>query len=383
MYDDSSSVNIMRGWGISCVYDNGKIIVNHSGWDSSIAYYTSVNMLDDTGKTIKQRIFRESGFVYAHSPGRISLIKTLDNKYIDVGIKKISTGTQYRSWGYMAKLDQNLDTLYTRYYRRSSWPLDSVWVSFVSVLQSPIDSSYYCLGLAQSTTSFIDSFLVAKYDKAGLFIWDKILSKSSDGWINGFWISDNIIFISGTKEQIWEPLLWIYIERNPYILKMDTSGNVLGTHIFTLKSMNGLMTFNKYDEKRNIFAGLSDTLLMPNPTSIQQSITKMSVMIGMVDSQNRYLWKTVIRQDTMALHAYRREHNPYFIGRTKDGGIICGGQRTDVNAFVGATEGYYGGWIMKLDSTGNILWDRMYYYPYNPALNRITCPVFVRLIMAT
>jgi hypothetical protein len=363
LINKDSFISIPTKWWASNVLSfDGKTYITNSSSDSQVHKYISLNILDDTGKTLKHTRFRDSIFSFAIGTGRRNLIKTLDCNLAVVGMTWSLNGSYIKkNYALFIKLDKNFDTIFYKQYRNPYWYDDSVLASFRNIVQSSQDSAYYCIGAAETFKEPYDSMLIVKYDKNGNFLWDKIFKTGYLNFINTAWFSNNQLYLGCAKDDAFKTITndwWFYIHQ--YIIKLDTAGNILNIHNFTLPSIDGFSTFNKFSDAKYMCLGNCDTLNMPNPQQNTLYHTKLTLQISMLDSQNRFLWRRFIPMDTFADYSFRREHNPYFIGRTKDGGIICGGQKTDyTNAFV---DGIYRGWIMKLDSTGNILWNRSYGY---------------------
>jgi Secretion system C-terminal sorting domain len=364
LINKDSFISIPTKWWASNVLTfDGKTYITNATSDSLVHYYISLNILDDTGTTVKHTRFRDSIFKYGIFTGKQNLIKTLDGNLAVVGVKFSRIGGYInKSYSLFIKLDKNFDTIFYKQYRNPQWFEDSVAPAFFNIVQSSIDSSYFCTGYAGTFIEPHDSMLIVKYDKNGNFLWDKIFKTGYLNYISTAWFSNNQLYLGCAKDDVFLPYTndwWQLMHR--YIIKLDTAGNIVNIHNFAEPSMFGSIIFNKFSDATYMCLGYCDTLNMPNPQLNTLYHTKLTLQISMLDSQNRFLWRRFIPMDTFADYTYRREHNPYFIGRTRDGGIICGGQKVDFT-YQGAMDAIYRGWLMKLDSTGNILWNRSYGY---------------------
>jgi len=292
------------------------------------------------------------------------MIKTNNNQVAIAGVKTERYFTTWypKSWGMFIKCNSNGDTMFTRLYRRNFWNADSIYLVFERISQLSVDSSFIISGYLIDYLGYISTVIV-RYDKNGEMIWDKIIKLNSiikDQYCTGTWTINNKIYLSLLSGgNIDHGLTWY----NNYILEMDTSGALISTKYFTQPPMHGGLYYTKYSEEKTLFFGQSDTLLSyvgmgpetPGSSDLWFGSYEVTVAGGMLDKDNNLLWRWLRPMDTLGGNEVII---PEAGKRLHDGSIIFFGSRGS-NDLPNNT-GFWGAWIIKTDSNGNRIWDRVY-----------------------
>lgn len=355
---DSSISAHSVGWGCGVVYNNGHIYNLNSCWDSTglIGAYASLSQLNDTGKIEKQLIFRADSSRYGRSPRTPDcIIKTLDNgvAFVIFEHEKYYNTNWPKTSSIFVKCNSQGDTVFTVRHSRPDWTVDSFFFQFERILQIPSDSSYILIGYRQGYNNVDEATYLARYSKNGILIWDTLYKMNSiRQFCSGAWTNHNNIFFSILNGGALDhSITWF----NNYILKMDTSGQLLNTTYLPSQAMHGAIYYNRYSENKVIFAGGVDTLLSYVGMFPWEDFDsyELTVAGGLLDNQNRVLWRWLIPMDNLGgTKIYDLEAGK----KLNNGDIIFYGSRNSNHP----SSGVWGAWLTRTDSIGNMLWDRVY-----------------------
>jgi Secretion system C-terminal sorting domain len=363
--DSNISANVV-GWGTDVAIINNKIFNLNSCIDSTgiSGAYVSLLELNDTGKTTKTIIFYGDSSRFSISPqhdkimintldGGLVFIMSYDSKYWING--KIKTKIVF------VKCNALGDTIFSTSNNLHQLNSDSI-LKFPKYVLQLQDSSFVILGIVNQHTNDGDSNFIMRLDKTGNLLWDTLFFAGSNYNLpTGLWVQNNIIKVSVMSEGYYDHKA--EFSRNT-IFEFDTSGHLVKQQPLVQKSMAGGKTYNKYNEEYTTFFGVADTLtsykVIMNTGNVFNG-TELTTTLGLLDNQYRLKWRYIIPMDTV----YRGLGKPSYRWilasgniRLKDGNIIWYGTRTCRN---GSNNKYIAGmWLLKTDSVGNRLWDRVY-----------------------
>ena len=197
-----------------------------------------------------------------------------------------------------------------------------------------------------------NDYWIIKLDGSGNIQWQNTIGGSSEeilcsvrqtadgGYVVG---GSSISNISGDKiENSWG-------DYDYWILKLDFAGNILWQNNIGGTGEDNLYTINQTSDGGFILGGASDSDSSGDKTeNVLGNCT--DYWIVKVDTIGNIQWQNNISTDGC--------DHLYSIRQTADGGYILGGD-SNSNSFGDKTENSQGGydyWIIKLDTSGNILW---------------------------
>jgi Secretion system C-terminal sorting domain len=186
---------------------------------------------------------------------------------------------------------------------------------------------------------------LSKWDKSGNELWKRQYAINKYAFVSSINVFHNKYLVSGT--QAFPKAHPYNLECRPFILTVDTSGNLLSSKYYTDTVMYGGALYfwmEKYNENELLVWGQGDTLFDP--------LYKINypVYIGMIDSNYNFIWRTFISSPDYL-------HEMYKVSRISDGNLI------GVGADMNVTNHIHYSHIVKYDSLGNLLWERRYMYP--------------------
>jgi len=236
------------------------------------------------------------------------------------------------------------------------------WDECRSVFETT-DGGFICGGFSESDVSGNKTapsygqydFYAVKLDIFGNVEWEKSYGgdqreqmyraeqTADGGYIMGGWSESEP---SGNKTA---PL---YGERDCWVIKTDADGEIEWQTTVGGDVNDYIFTLHQLSDGGYIFGGFSDSNL--SGTKTEPNLGLFDYYIFKLDADGNLVW-----QNTLGGPGDEKLHA---IVETQDGGFICGGtSETDTSADKSAAliglEDY---WVLKLDAWGNIEWDRTY-----------------------
>ncbi len=219
---------------------------------------------------------------------------------------------------------------------------------FVKLIGDTLDNVFYdCIQSSDSRFVFVgnhvkyspninNDFWVVKTDTSGNVLWQRTLGVGVDE--QAFHVIENFkhqLVVSGSEANTSN-------FHHPYVAVYDLQGNLISTKKFIQGALNsgGGGAIWKY--------GTNDYLLNAALYTVI-NITDASdpFYIARLDSNFNFKWKTIFNST---------EWKQYFISREiSDGGIVLVGSKHD-----SSSNNTPVGWIAKVDSSGNKLWEHFY-----------------------
>jgi len=273
-----------------------------------------------TGDVIWDKTF---GGIY--SDGASSVRQTLDGGYIIAGNTDSSgpTGT-YPTNAWILRLDSSGNLLWDKTYGGT----DGDWTSSI---QETIDGGYIVSGWTYSKGAGSSDAWVFKLDSSGNLLWDKtyggtfgeaassIEQTSDEGYIVAGWTTSKG---AGSSDA------WVF--------KLDSSGNLLWDKTYGGTDGDGADSIQQTSDGGYIVSGFTTSKGADSPDA----------WIFKLDSSGNLLW-----DKTYGGTQYDRA---WSIQQTSDSGYIVAGYTNSKGA------GSYDIWVLRLDSSGNLLWDKTY-----------------------
>jgi len=334
---DSINSKLM-GFTKNILINNGKIVVSgfeHNNNASYLIQRDNLYFLNDTGKIIFKSQYIFDSITYGGTYLLKSLNTTLDSGYTIVGGSEIPTDTIKKQLFIKYSKDGDVE------FVKSILPVLPYYsYNFMSSIQLE-DSSYLISGDRKDT--FIKLYpTLDKLDKYGNVIWTKQYNINKYALISSICKFHGKILMSGTRAY---PHPTKILEYRPFVLSTDTEGNLLNIKYFSDTVLYGGLYFylTKYSEDKLLFYGEADTI-------VSSANKCWAGFLGITDSNFNFQWRTYFSLPDNIFQFYKAS-------RILDGNIVAVGAEFD-----GMTHKTIDH-IVKVDSNGNKLWERRYFYP--------------------
>ncbi len=289
------------------------------------------NKLNNDGSLLFQKLF---GIPVSrlYSGLSNSLKKTFDGGYAFGGGVRYASSSVNTDDGMLVKYNSNGDTEFVKVLG------DTTWETIYDCIQTS-DSGFVVAGLKRIFSPYSDAnFWIVKTAVNGNIIWERTLGTTDDE--RAYSVIENSshqIVVSG-----WQGVTGGYYY--PYWAVYDLQGTLILTKSLNYSPFNnGAIIYNYYYDEY-IFIGYRDSII-----NINDAVNSM--FIARMDSNFIFKWMTVF---------YALEHKYIYIAKKiSDFGIVLVGFKHDNNT------NFPDGWIAKIDSSGNKLWEHFYTHDNN------------------
>ena len=293
--------------------DGGYVLVGYTESKGSGDADAWIFKLDSKGKLLWEKTFGGSEF-----DGLTSIIQTTDGGYALAGGTESKGSGDADAW--ILKLDSQGDILWDRTY-------GGFFTDWAKTIIQTDDGGYAFVGARES--KWWDAWVV-KLNNKGDVVWDKIFGKSGK-WDEGSHIIQTIdggYAVSGAYNKSGAFDYWI--------IKLDSQGNLIWDRNFG----------GEHDDiTRSIIQTNDGGYILPGFTYFKGAGGRDAWIIKL-DIQGNILWDKTYgssKDDVV---------NP--IIKTNDGSYVLSGYTKSKGA------GESDIWILKLDSKGNLLWNKTY-----------------------
>jgi hypothetical protein len=193
-----------------------------------------------------------------------SIKKVFNNGYVICGyISNPITGYD----GYIVRLDQNGDTLWTKNVGTSSW-------DFLNKIIVTPDSGFIAVGKSYGTATFDSDAWLIKLDKNGNTLWSKFYGGFEDDELNGIEIINNNCIAVGTNRSSGD------IDGDVYFIKINGNGDTIKTRVIPKTSIDVCNNITKVDNNTYHCVGGSidfpKTLMSNSQVGIDSNLNTIS-----------------------------------------------------------------------------------------------------------
>lgn len=261
---------------------------------------------------------------YNGSPGGA---KILPNGYIvPITAVRSIAGGNYKKLGGLAKLDANGDTVWVRYYTDTTQHAE-----FMNVCNLMPDGGYIVAGSREFSTNPANFLgVLIRTDSNGNLIWYKTLANS-------------INFGSADYVGNGQILVGAAFHYRPRFVVYDTFGNVIKDTIYNSKYTAGGTSYKDKNGGYFHYAQL-DSLLFPGDPNDYRNYPHY---VAHLDDSFNIVW-------LKSLASTKFKKSIWNVKQLKDGNYLLVGQSVDTSKV------QTGGWAMKLDKNGFVMWDGHY-----------------------
>jgi hypothetical protein len=306
-------------YSIQQTTDGGYIVAGETysfGVDSAVIW---ILKLDSNGDITWQKTYGGSGRDYADF-----IQQTTDGGYIVVGNTSSFGGGSPDIW--ILKIDSNGDITWQKTYGGSDW--DRVYS-----IQQASDGGYIAAGYTHSFgVSSSDSFLL-KLDSNGDITWQKTYGGSnSDRLYSVRQTTDGGYIVAGRTQSFGAG------EEDFWVLKIDSNGDITWQKTYGGSNHDYSYSTQQTTDGGYIVAGYTYSF----------GVGSSDGWLLKLDSNGDITWQKTYGGDN--------SNRIYSIQQTSDGGYIVAGV---AGSFYHSA--YSDSWAFKLDGSGNIVWENIYY----------------------
>lgn len=198
-------------------------------------------------------------------------------------------------------------------------------------------------------------------DQNGTFLWQKCYGGSLfDEAKTMIETQDGGIVLAGFSESSNDDVLVNKGIRDAWILKIDTVGNLLWQ---TALGGSGMETMHSIVEKSNggyMAVGYSE--YADGDVSFNHGY--FDAWVISLDAQGNKIWEKS--------YGGTGEEMAQSLKQTQDGGFLIAGKSSSNDGQVSQNKGYMDAWIFKIDTAGNLLWEKSYGGGQNDVFYTIT-----------
>ena len=269
-----------------------------------------------------QRRFIPSGYIDADGV----IIPTNDGGYILVG-SALPACCRGGHSAWLLKLDHRGGVEWSRFYGA---PYDALFT-----VHQTSDGGYVAMGNTQSIEpGHVFNAWILKLDSLGGIVWQKAFPGQDGYWVEQ--TSDGGYIMSGTVLADGVGAAWV--------AKLDAYGSISWQKAFEVSWHSPA-----YQVHQTLDGGYVVLAQIDNRVG-QILFASSEAWILRLDSEGRLLWQKSFGAEGFAY--------PSSISQISDGGFVLAGRSNP--ASLNPLIGIWGPWLLKLDSSGNLVWQKMY-----------------------
>ncbi len=297
--------------------DAGYVVAGHTDSFGAGGYDCWILKLDGSGNVEWQKVFGGTDSDEAYS-----IQQTSDGGYIIAGTTASFGAGNYDYW--ILKLDSSGNILWQKTYGGTD-------ADFAYFIQQTADGGYIAAGYTNSFgTGDYDCWML-KLDSSGNFEWQKTY---------GGGLGDYAYSIQQTTDEGYILLAQTFSfgtgSCDYWILKLDSSGNVQWQKTYGGTGDEYAFSIQQTFDEGYIIAGYTNSF----------GVGSGDYCILKLDSSGNVQWQKTYGGTT--------DECAFSIQQTSDEGYIVAGHADSFGA------GNYDSWILKLDSSGNVQWQKTY-----------------------
>ena len=258
-----------------------------------------------------------------------SLKQTFDGRYAFGGGVQYSNTSINKADGILVKYNAYGDTEFVKVFG------DTTWETIYDCFQTS-DSGFVLVGIKCIYSPYSDcNFWIVKTDPNGILVWERTLGTHDDE--RAYCVIENNshqIVVSG-----WQGIIGAYFY--PYWAVYNLQGTLIQTKslIYSPFVYGGGLVYNYNNINEYILVGVLDSVVNINDDKNPGFILRM-------DSNFIFKWMTIFNSP--------EPKYIYIAKKVSDFGIVLVGYKHDNNTNEPV------GWIAKIDSSGNKLWEHFY-----------------------
>jgi hypothetical protein len=342
-YDEAHSVQqtadggyIVAGFTQS---NNGDVTGNHGGYD----YW--VVKLNSNGNVQWQKCLGGTGDDHSSS-----VQQTTDGGYIVAGRTGSNDGDatgNHGDWDYwVVKLDSSGNIQWQKC-------LGGTGSDFASSIQQTTDGGYIVAGYTYSNEGDVtgnhgySDYWVVKLNSSGNVQWQKCLGGTGDDFASSVQqTTDGGYIVAGQTGSNDGDVTGNHGYGDCWVVKLDSSGNILWQKCLGGTSVEWAFSIQQTTDGGYIAAGRTGS----NDGDVTGNHGYWDYWVVKLDSSGNILWQKCLGGTI--------DESASSIQQTADGGFIVTGIDLSNNGDVTGHHGFYDCWVVKLDGSGNIQWQK-------------------------
>lgn len=310
--------------------------------------FCSLNSFAQEPSVVWQKALGGSG-----SDGLFYTAQTADGGYITSGTTYSVDGDMTQntgeSDGWVAKLNSSGNIEWQKSYG------GSLNEQIYKILQTP-DGGYVFAGFSESVDGEFSAsngtgdIWVAKVNATGTLQWQQLLGGGYYDWANTITLSPDGGFVIAGHSQFQGDEM---VQQDVFVTKLNTQGTVVWQWYYGGSLLEVAYGIENTTDGGYIIAGATQSR-DGNVTGFHvpddENAVTYDAWVLKLDSGGNLQWQKALGgyQDDMA----------YTIKQTTDGGYIMAAQTASYSGDVTISYGSYDYWIVKLDASGNITWQK-------------------------
>ncbi|MDD4248563.1 MAG: PKD domain-containing protein, partial [Methanosarcina sp.] len=319
--------------------NDGNVTGNHGGSD----YW--VVKLDTTGNIVWQKSLGGSSYDNAYS-----IQQTSDGGYIVAGESNSNDGDVTGNHGGFDYWVVKLDTTGNIVWQKS---LGGSGGELAESIQQTSDGGYIVAGYSRSTDGDVTGnhggydYWVVKLDTTGNIVWQKSLGGSDHDYAYSIQqTSDGGYIVAGDSRSNDGDVTGNHGGYDSWVVKLDTTGNIVWQ-----KCLGGSISDNAYSIQQTsdggyIVAGYSGS----TDGDVTGNHGEFDYWVVKLDTTGNIVWQKSLGGSD--------DEYAESIQQTSDGGYIVAGESNSNDGDVTGNHGESDYWVVKLDTTGNIVWQK-------------------------
>ncbi len=243
---------------------------------------------------------------------------------------------------------QSYDTLWTKCYGGSN-------NDFGKSIVKTNDGEYAIIGKTESTDGDVfgnhgqyDIWLL-KISNTGDTLWTKSFGGSDDEFGRSIWQTyDNGFIISGSAKSLDGDVTGLYGSQDFWILKLNSSGDTIWTRTYGGSGDEIATSILETTDTNYIAVGYTTS----NDNDVHGQHGGQDYWVIKINSSGDTIWTRTLGGSAQDVATS--------VVETSDGGYLIGGSTESNNGDVTGLHGAKDFWIVKLSSTGAVLWSKTY-----------------------
>ncbi len=304
-------------YSISQTSDGGYIVAGYTNSYGSFYYDFLILKLDSSGNVVWSKTYGGTNY-----DGAYSISQTSDGGYIVAGYT-LSYGSGNSDF-LILKLDSSGNRQWSKTYGRSN-------IDFAQSISQTSDGGYIVAGNTWSYGSGSSDFLILKLDSSGNRQWSRTYGGSNYDFAYSISQTSDGGYIVAGYTRSYGSGYYDFL-----ILKLDSSGNRQWSRTYGGSNHDIAQSISQTSDGGYIVAGYTQSY----------GSGGSDFLILKLDSSGNVVWSKT--------YGGSNDDVPYSISQTSDGGYIV----------AGSTWSYGSGnndfLILKLDSSGNVVWSKTY-----------------------
>jgi hypothetical protein len=321
---------------------DGDVTENHGNIGNSDYWIVK---LDTSGTIQWQKSLGGTSYDEANS-----IQQTSDGGYIIAGESNSTDGDITGSHGNFDYWIVKLDASGTIQWQKS---LGGSNQDMANSIRQTSDGGYIVAGESYSTDGDvtgnhgISDYWIVKLDASGTIEWQKSLGGTSYERANSIQqTSDGGYIIAGAASSTNGDVSIMHGNEDFWIVKLNTSGAIQWEKSLTGNLADSAQSIQQTPEGEYIVAGLSNSVNSEIPTVFGIS----NYCVAKLDANGNTLWQRYFGGSG--------GDHPYSVQLTSDGGSIVAGATGSFDGDVTGNHGSFDCWIVKLDPSGDIQWQK-------------------------